>query len=194
VTGLRERTRRAVRAELADIALRLFAAQGFDQTTVDEIAQAAGLTKRSFFRYFPAKEDAVFGGVDVTGEQVVDDIRARPGDEDPWHSLHQVLRRWQQQIHASEQALASLRLIESTPSLRARLHEKRAHWRQQVSDALRQRPGGGLDMFTADLLTNAATAALDTVSGEWLRSGGNADLAVLLDRAFTLIRPAPPTR
>lgn len=140
------------------------------------------------------KEDAVFGGVDVTGEQVVDDLRARPGDEDPWHSLHQVLRRWQQHIHASEQALASLRLIESTPSLRARLHEKRAHWRQEVSAALRRRPGVALDVFTADLLTNTAAAALDTVSGHWLRSGGNADLAVLLDRAFTLMRPAPPAR
>lgn len=153
--------------------------------------QAAGLTKRSFSRYFPAKEDAVFGGVEGTGEQVVDDIRARPGDEDPWRSLHQVLRRWQQ-IHASEQALASLRLIESTTSLRARLHEKRAHWRQQVSDALRDRPDAGLDAFTADLLTNAATAALDTVSHEWLRSGGTADRAALLDRAFTLIRLAGP--
>jgi AcrR family transcriptional regulator len=189
VAGLRERTRRAVRAELADIALGLFAERGFDQTTVDEIAGAAGLTKRSFFRYFPAKEDAVFGGIDVTGEQVVEGIRARPTDEDPWQSLHQVLRQWQQQIHASEQALTSLRLIESTPSLRARLHQKRAQWRQQVSDALRDRPGAGLDPFTADLLTNAATAVLDTVSQEWLRTGGTADRAALLDRAFALLQP-----
>jgi hypothetical protein len=128
------------------------------------------------------------------GEQVVEDIRARPGDEDPWHALHQVLRRWQQQIQASERALASFRLIESTPSLRARLHEKRAHWRQQVSDALRDRPNAGLDAFTADLLTNTATAALDTVSHEWLRYSGIADRTELLDRAFTLIRPAPAAR
>lgn len=189
--GLRERTRRAVRAELAAIALGLFAERGFDETTVDEIAQAAGLTKRSFFRYFPAKEDAVFGGVDVTGEQVVQDIRARPADEDPWQSLHQVLRHWQQQIHASEQALASLRLIESTPSLRARLHQKRAQWRQQVSDALRDRPGTNLDSFTADLLTNAATAVLDTVSQQWLRTDGTADRTALLDRAFAQLQPTP---
>lgn len=192
MAGLRERTRRAVRAELADIALGLFAERGFDQTTVDEIAGAAGLTKRSFFRYFPAKEDAVFGGIDVTGEQVVEGIRARPTDEDPWQSLHQVLRQWQQQIHASEQAFTSLRLIESTPSLRASLHQKRAQWRQQVSDALRDRPGAGLDPFTADLLTNAATAVLDTVSQEWLRNGGIADRAALLDRAFALLRPTRP--
>jgi AcrR family transcriptional regulator len=188
--GLRERARRAVRAELAEIALGLFAEQGFDETTVDEIAQAAGLTKRSFFRYFPAKEDAVFGGIDVTGEQVVEDIRTRPANEGPWQSLHQVLRQWEQQIHASEQTLASLRLIESTPSLHARLHQKRAQWRQRVSDALRDRPGAGLDSFTADLLTNAATAVLDTVSREWLRSDGTADRAALLDRAFALLHPA----
>ncbi|MER5266286.1 TetR family transcriptional regulator [Actinosynnema sp. NPDC002837] len=81
--GLRERARRAVRAELAQIALGLFAERGFDETTVGEIAESAGLTKRSFFRYFPAKEDVVFAGTDVTGEQVVQDIRARPADEDP---------------------------------------------------------------------------------------------------------------
>lgn len=187
--GLRERARRAVRAELAQIALGLFAERGFDETTVGEIAESAGLTKRSFFRYFPAKEDVVFAGIDVTGEQVVQDIRARPADEDPWQSLHQVLRQWQQQIRASEQALASLRLIESTPSLRARLHQKRAQWRQQVSDALRDRPGADLDPFTADLLTNAATAVLDTVSQEWLRTGGAADRTALLDRAFATLRP-----
>ncbi|MFG2048400.1 TetR family transcriptional regulator [Micromonospora sp. NPDC048935] len=176
------------------MALGLFTARGFDETTVDEIAQAAGLTKRSFFRYFPAKEDAVFGGVDVTGEQVVEAIRARPADEDPWESLHQVLSQWERQIHTSEQTLASLRLIESTPSLHARLHQKRAQWRRQVSDALRDRPGVRLDPFDAELLTNAAAAILDTVSQEWLRSDGTADRAALLDRAFAFLHPAATIR
>jgi AcrR family transcriptional regulator len=176
------------------VALGLFAERGFDETTVDEIAQAAGLTKRSFFRYFPAKEDAVFGGVDVTGEQVVEDLRGRPADEDPWQSLHQVLRQWEGQIHTSEQTLASLRLIESTPSLHARLHQKRAQWRRQVSDALQDRAGVKLDSFTADLLTNAASAVLDTVSQEWLRSDGTAGRAALLDRAFAFLHPAATIR
>ncbi|WP_433131122.1 TetR family transcriptional regulator [Micromonospora sp. CA-240977] len=188
MTGLRERTRRAVRAELAAVAIRLFTEQGFDETTVDQIAAAAGLTKRSFFRYFPAKEDAVFGDVDVLGEEVIAEIHDEPGD-DPWNCLYQVLRRWQQHINGSEQALARLRLIQTTPSLRARLHEKRAEWRQSVSDALRTRPGARLDAFTADLLTNAAAAALDTVTQEWARSGDTADREALLHRAFTLLQP-----
>src|SRR5690349_22549617 len=94
--GLRERTRRAVRAELANVALRLFAERGYEKTTVDDIARAAGLTKRSFFRYFPSKEDAAFSQVDVLGETVVEEIRSRPADEPPWTCLHQVLRRWDQ--------------------------------------------------------------------------------------------------
>ncbi|MFD0560576.1 TetR family transcriptional regulator [Stackebrandtia endophytica] len=189
--GLRERTRRAVRAELAAIALDLFAENGFEETTVDEIARAAGLTKRSFFRYFPTKEDAVFAGVDVTGEQIVHDLLVRPVDEAPWQSLRIVLVESERRIHASGQAVAGLKLIESTPSLRAKVHEKRSQWRQQVSRTLCDRPGAELDEFTADLLTNAATAALDTASQAWLRSGGAVDRAALLDRAFGLLAPTP---
>ncbi|RSM60854.1 TetR family transcriptional regulator [Amycolatopsis sp. WAC 01376] len=188
--GLRERTRRAVRAELAEVAIGLFARQGFEETTVEEIARAAGLTKRSFFRYFPAKEDVVLDGIDLTGEKVVADLGARPAEEDPWASLQHVLRRWQEEIHASERTLATLRLIETTPALGGRLQQRRAEWRQRVSDALRDRPGAGLDAFTADLLTNAATAVLDAVSSAWLRSGGTADRLSLLDQGFARIRLA----
>jgi AcrR family transcriptional regulator len=183
-----------VRAELAAIALDLFAEHGFEETTVEEIARAAGLTKRSFFRYFPAKEDAVFAGVDVTGEQVVRDLLARPAGEAPWQSLRAVLLESERRIHASGQAVAGLKLIESTPSLRARVHEKRSQWRRQVSKALRDRPDADLDAFTADLLTNAATAALDTASQAWLRSEGTADRTALLDRAFDLLGPAAGDR
>ncbi|NYI05330.1 TetR family transcriptional regulator [Allostreptomyces psammosilenae] len=139
--GLRERTRRAVRAELAELALGMFLERGFDETTVDDIARAAGLSKRSFFRYFPTKEDAVLGEVDDLGQQVVDDLRARPADEDPWESLRIVLCRWEGRIQRSRLELASLRLIESTPSLRAGLHHRRERVRERVSEALRHRSG-----------------------------------------------------
>ncbi|MER7720047.1 TetR family transcriptional regulator [Streptomyces flaveolus] len=182
--GLRERTRRAVRAELAEVAIGLFVRQGFDDTTVEDIARAAGMTKRSFFRYFPTKEDVVFDGVDLTAEKVVADITARPAEEDPWDSLHHVLRAWQEEIHAGEQALATLRLIEATPALVGRLHQRRTQWRRRVSDALRGRPGAGIDAYTADLLTNAATAVLDAVSSQWVRSNGRANRSALLEQGF----------
>jgi AcrR family transcriptional regulator len=185
---LRDRTRRAVRAEIAETAVALFAERGFDETTVEDIARAVGMTKRSFFRYFPTKEDAVFAGTEVLVEQVVADLEARPAGETPWECLHQVLRHWQERIYSSGAELAGERLIQSTPALRARLHQKRELWRQAARDVLVSR--GRLDEFSADLLTNAATAVLDSVGREWIRTDGRADRAALLDRGFAALRPA----
>jgi hypothetical protein len=59
---------------------------------------------------------------------------------------------------------------------------------------LRERPGATLDRFTADLLTSAGAAILESVSAEWRRTGGTADRTALLDRAFTLLRSTPDIR
>ncbi|WP_433477324.1 TetR family transcriptional regulator [Spirillospora sp. CA-142024] len=188
-TGLRARTRRAVRAELAELALGMFIERGYERTTVEGIATAAGLSRSSFFRYFPTKEDVLFGDVDDLAEQIADDIRARPGDEDAWSCLHVVLRDWEGRIHAAQRDLTGLRLIETTPSLRARLHTKRDELRARVAAALLERRGASLDAFTADLLTAAAGAALDAVAREWLHSEGTIDRAALIDQAFTQLSP-----
>ncbi|MGN9786088.1 TetR family transcriptional regulator [Nonomuraea sp. ZG12] len=190
MSGLRERTRRAVAAEVTEVALRLFAERGFDAVTVDDIARAAGLSKRSFFRYFPAKEDVVLGGIDFMGGEIAEQIARRPGREDAWQLLHAVLRGWEQRIDAERQALERLRLVEATPALRAGFHAKREEARAQIADALLARPGLGLDRFTADLLTTAAGAALDSVSRAWADSGPETDRLALVDRAFALLRPA----
>ncbi|OZM81284.1 TetR family transcriptional regulator [Pseudonocardia sp. MH-G8] len=181
-----------MRAEIADAAVALFAERGFDETTVEDIARAVGMTKRSFFRYFPTKEDAVFAGTEVLVERVVDDLRARPADEPPWECLHQVLRRWQEEIHRSATALAHERLIESTPVLRARLHQKRELWRHAARDVLVERSAGALDDFAADLLANAAVAVLESVAAEWVRTDGRADRGELLDKGFATLRPRFP--
>uniref|UniRef100_UPI001F5FEA57 TetR family transcriptional regulator n=1 Tax=Actinomadura roseirufa TaxID=2094049 RepID=UPI001F5FEA57 len=154
--GLRERTRRAVRAELAELAMGLFAERGYAATTVEDIAAAAGLSKRSFFRYFPSKEDVVFGDAGDVAGRVAAAVRERPAGEAPWACLRAVLREWQGPIHDARRGVAALRLIEATPVLRARLHREREELLGQVAAALRERPGAALDAFTADLLTAAA--------------------------------------
>lgn len=186
---LRERTRAAVRAELAELALELFARHGFEETTVDDVAQAAGMSKRSLFRYFATKEDMVLGAVDSMGEAVAEELRARPSDEDPWQSLRSVLCAWEERITTSADRLARQRLIEQTPALRARHAQRREMARRQIAEALRERPGTHLDVFTADLLTAAAGAALDAASREWLRADGKADRTLLAARAFDVLRP-----
>jgi AcrR family transcriptional regulator len=88
--SLRERTRRAVQAELVEVAQRLFVEQGYEATTVDSITDAAGLSKRSFFRYFASKEDLVLGKYDLMGEQLQARLAARPADEPVWTALRRM--------------------------------------------------------------------------------------------------------
>jgi AcrR family transcriptional regulator len=187
--GLRERTRRAVRADLTRMALALFAEHGYGKTTADDIASAAGMSARSFFRYFPTKEDVVFGDVEDVAEQIADAVRARPATEPAWECLRIVLHRWLDAIHSAQHDPAVQRLIQQTPALRARLNGKRDELRERVAAALLDRPGSTLDPFGADLLTAAAAAALDAVDREWLRSDGSADRAALLDEAFARLSP-----
>ncbi|GII94051.1 TetR family transcriptional regulator [Sinosporangium siamense] len=180
-----------MRTELAELALALFVERGYEDTTVEDIAAAAGLSKRSFFRYFPSKEDVLFGDVEDLADRVADAVRARPAGEEPWAVLHAVLREWEARIHAAQWDMAALRLIESTPALRARLHQRRDGMRDRISTALRERPGTGLDTFTADLLTACAAAAIDAATREWLRHDGTDDRGELVDRAFTMLAPGP---
>src|SRR6266498_2419189 len=87
---VRERTRRAVRDELTQLAKELFVEKGYDETTIDDLAAAAGMSKRTFFRYFASKEELVVGKYEVLGEQLAEDLAARPADEPLWVSLRQV--------------------------------------------------------------------------------------------------------
>ncbi|OLT10074.1 hypothetical protein BJF79_04930 [Actinomadura sp. CNU-125] len=147
-----------MRAELAELALGLFVERGYEETKVEDVAAAAGLSKRSFFRYFPSKEDVVFGDVEDLADEIAGAVRARPADEPPWTVLRTVLGEWEERIHDAQRDPAVLRLIEATPALRARLHQRRDEMRARVGAALRERPGADVDAFTADLLTGCAAA------------------------------------
>src|ERR1700683_3395414 len=84
---LRNRATRAVRAEIAAVAIRLFLEQGFEKTTVDQIAVEAGLSRTSFFRYFATKEDVLLGHLEDLGQKVRDALAARPAEEAAWQAL-----------------------------------------------------------------------------------------------------------
>ena len=135
--AIAERKRRAVRGELSEVALRLLTDRAFDSLTIDEIAAAAGVSRRTFFRYFTSKEDIVFAFLDQWAVRLAADIVARPAREDPVAAVQNSFR----QLTAAydDQALALVRLVRETPALREQERINREHLRIAVVNALATR-------------------------------------------------------
>ncbi|OHV29071.1 MULTISPECIES: TetR/AcrR family transcriptional regulator [Pseudofrankia] len=191
---LRERTRRAVRAELLAVAMDLFASKGYDATTVDEIAAAAGISRRSFFRYFASKEDVVLGDLDSVGGTLVDALAARPADEDAWTALRRafdVLLAYP--ARDPRDALAFRQLVDGNPDLRARHLEKQCRWHDRLIPLVAPRLAparSGTDVDTlATAVVGAALACLEAANGAWKRNNGQAPLDRILDDAMRAVHP-----
>ncbi len=129
--GLRERTRRAVRSELMTVAMSLFAEQGYDVTTIDQIASAAGLSKRSFFRYFASKEQVILGNFETFGRALAAAVQQRPPREDAWLALRRAFDLIEERNRLDPaRTLVLLRMLHETPALKAAHLEKQSRWRE----------------------------------------------------------------
>jgi AcrR family transcriptional regulator len=187
--------RAAVREEVIAVAQRLFSEQGFDRTTVDQIAAETGLSRASLFRYFGTKEDIVLSGLQDVGRHIAAELAARPDDERPWEALRRafdVTVRWTEE--RPEQALSSQRMFKETPSLRARSFEKRLAWQElMVPDIARRLTAdrGRPEEVRPAALVAAALACLDTALTRWVACEGAVPMAELLDRAMGAITEQP---
>lgn len=88
---LREISRQATRRRISEIAEALFLTNGYDATTVEDIAREAGISERTFFRYFTSKAEVFFIQIDTDTRALLEAIDSRPIDEAPWVSLQQAL-------------------------------------------------------------------------------------------------------
>jgi AcrR family transcriptional regulator len=184
-------TRRAVRSEIADAAMRLFIEQGFEATTVEQVATTVGMSSRSVFRYFATKEDMVVGSMEQIGHDIAGALQARPAAESPWEALRRALDGPLQALTDDDSvALARSTLLATTPSLRAAQQQKHASWNDLLVPSLTPRlagPAAGRDL-QARAIVAAVLACLDVAVGEWVRSGGKKPLDVLLDAAIAAVR------
>lgn len=193
--SLAERKRQLVSDELTGAALRLLAQKGFDAVTIDEIVAAAGVSKRTFFRYFASKEDVVIQFLAGMGSDMRAELAARPAEEPPSVALrHTIWVSIDACAGHADQALRVVQLILGTPSLLARFLERQAQWRDELAAEVADRLGLSpkTDLY-AQLAAGMALAAFGTVLQRWSDSDGAEDPATLTDRAFAIIAPALDT-
>lgn len=194
-TTLAQRKRQLVSDELTEAALQLLARKGFDGVTVDEIVATAGVSKRTFFRYFASKEDVVVQFLAGMGADMRAELAARPAAEPPSvalrHTVQVPVAACAGHSDHAERALRVVRLILRTPALHARFLERQAQWRDDLSAELADRLGldPDTDLYPR-LAAGMALTAFDTVLHRWSGSEGAEDPVVLTDRAFTVIAPA----
>ena len=189
--GLWERTRRAVHCEIAETAMRLFLEQGFDATTIDQIAREAGISRRSFFRYFGTKEDIVLGDLTAQGVIVQAALEARPLSEPPWQALRAALGTLQGLGYSPETTLKISKMLYETPSLRARSIEKHLHWQELLMPNIERRLGveaGDATDPRARAIVACALACLDAAGEMWTRSEGAVGLDQIFDAAVAAVR------
>lgn len=193
--SLRERTRRAVHQEIARTAMALFAERGFEDTTIEQIAEHAGISRRSFFRYFATKEDVVLGELVERGRIVASALAERPVDEPPWEAIRAALLELRDAIAATKvDDLEIGRMLYGTPTLRARHLEKQLAWQELLVPILTERmratgPHGGVDPeLAAAAVVVGALACLDVASARWVRDDGATPLERLYDDAVAAIR------
>jgi AcrR family transcriptional regulator len=181
--SLRERKKAATRQRIQDEAMRLFLEQGYDATTVEQIAAAADVSHMTFFRHFPAKEDVVV--TDDYDPLLAELIRARPPEEPPVERVRATILAGLGAVYAQdrETILARARLIQSTPALRARLVDNR-----RATEALLAAGLGDPEAFETQVLAAACAAALVAAVEEWAAHPDRAELPDVVDRAFTALR------
>ena len=185
--GLRERKKARTREALQEAAMERFSRQGFDGTTVEEIAEACEVSPRTFFRYFPTKEDVLFADGEARRERLLAVIAERPVDEPAFGALRAAMRTLTADYRDDRDALVTrFQIIAASPHLQAYKAEHQHGWEADVADVLERRALAQHAPVARDelqLVTAVATAALRVALDAWVADASAPDLGVLLDAA-----------
>jgi AcrR family transcriptional regulator len=186
--SLQERKQELVRRELADAAWRLFARKGYEATTVAEIAEAAGVSRRTFFRYHASKEDVLIETSDELAEDMLAAVAARPRDEPPLLAIQRALVPvLETRLADAERARATIRLLRESPSLRRAMLERHARMEERLALQLADRLGvDPTTDSTPALLAFLARAMMDTAFNVWY-DHEREDVEALVDELFTKV-------
>ncbi len=178
------------RAELEQVAFDLFGRYGFEHTTVDDIAFAAGIGRRTFFRYFASKNDVPWGDFDAELARMRGRLSAVPGQAPLMQALRTAIVDFNRV--APEQLPAHRRrmeLILRVPALQAHSTLRYAAWREVIAGFVAGRTAQPPDALFPQAVAYALLGAAVAAYEQWL-DGGQDDLAELLDRAVLALATA----
>ncbi|WP_030218350.1 TetR family transcriptional regulator [Streptomyces bikiniensis] len=184
-----------MRRELATAAMELFATKGYEATTVDEIAATAGVARRTFFRHFRSKEEAIFPDHDDTLVRAEAVLNAAPPHEHPLDTVCRGIKEVMKMYAASPAvSVARYRLTREVPTLREREIASVARYERLFTRYLlghfdeRDHHDGNDDPLLAEVAASAVVTAHNHVLRRWLRAGGQGDVEAQLDHAFAIVR------
>jgi AcrR family transcriptional regulator len=174
------------RARLVLAALDLFEERGYDQTTVAEIAERAGLTKRTFFRYFADKREVLFWGTDDVGDFFSRAILSAPPSAPALHAVALGFDAFARMLEAQgEVALRRIRIVRASPELSERQLIKFSSMSNAASRALRCR---GIDAAIADLTAETAMTVFRVATSHWLEKTSDKPLPELFAETLAQLR------
>ncbi|KJE24254.1 transcriptional regulator, TetR family [Frankia torreyi] len=174
-------------AELEHLALQIFAERGFEETTVDDIARAAGIGRRTFFRYFASKNDVPWGDFDGQLEVMRASLASAAAGEPTVAVLRRAILDFNTYPPAEGAWLRRrMTLILRTPALQAHSTLRYASWRGVIAEFVARRVGQPADALTPQAVAAAHLGVAVTAYEQWLREEGT-DLVAILDEALGLL-------
>ncbi|MGA5183189.1 TetR/AcrR family transcriptional regulator [Streptomyces pseudogriseolus] len=190
--GLRERKKIRTREAIRSAAYALIEQQGYDSTTVEQIAERAEVSPSTVFRYFPTKEDIVV--TDEYDEPLLAELAARPAGE-PWTDSVRYVIREAVQLALTEQPETTrlrARLMLEVPAVRARMRETLTGTGRTLAEAVAGRTGLAPEGLEVRVHAMSLIGGLLEATLYWAEHGHQEDYADLADRAIDVIEHGPP--
>ncbi|ACM25512.1 TetR family transcriptional regulator [Agrobacterium rhizogenes] len=186
--GLRERKRRLTFQRIADVGMKSFLAKGYQETTLDEIAAAAGISRRTFFYYFKSKNEILLahqrGYIEALKTSVLESASAGR----PLEIVHQALRKLIERVQTS-QLLAVARLLRQSDALRVRTRSDYLGLEQAVYESLCEL-FPAMDRDELRLISMISVSPLRLAVNKWLQEDGQHPLMGYLEDALRKFRTA----
>ncbi|MFI2202200.1 TetR/AcrR family transcriptional regulator [Streptomyces sp. NPDC020192] len=190
--GLRERKKIKTREAIRAATYALIKEQGYDATTIEQIAERAEVSPSTVFRYFPTKEDIVL--TDEYDPLIVEELRARPAGE-PWmDSLRHVMHKALEASTAEDPEVMRLRthLGVQVPAVRSRMFESMSQTGRMLREALGERFGLDPDGLEVRVYAMSLIGGLMEVSMYWAEKDFEGELGDLMDRALDVLEHGLP--